>query len=371
MRNHVLIASTEFPPGPGGIGNHAYCLAMGLHKASYRVGVVTRTRDSEQDSKHDENLPFSIHRIPADSILKRTGLILKMIHQHIKKSAGGTVIASGLAMLVICGMYALLRGGKDVRFVLVAHGIDINPRSYFVKLLVSCAMQGFQVVVPVSSFTAEKIKRVKRDRLMVINNGFDPEKFAGDEVNKAVQKKGNPSLITVGSVTYRKGQINVIQALPALQETFPDVHYHVVGLDKEKPQLMILARELGVESRVTFHGALDDRLLKAHLEVADIFLMLSNHDPSGDFEGFGIAVLEANYLGLPAIGSENSGLRDAIRSGYSGRLIDPGKPTELILAIQEILTDYSRYKMQAKEHATHFIWEKVIKKYIAILNTNT
>jgi glycosyltransferase involved in cell wall biosynthesis len=175
--------------------------------------------------------------------------------------------------------------------------------------------------------------------------------------------------VTVGSVTYRKGQINVIKALPVLIESFPDIHYHIIGLEAEKQQLLVLARELGVESRITFHGALSNDELKLYLQVADIFVMLSNHDPSGDFEGFGIAVLEANHMGLPAIGSEDSGLRDAIHAGYSGRLINPKNPRELQLAIQDILANHTQYKIQAREHATHFVWERVIQKYIAVLSS--
>lgn len=369
MNRNVLIASSEFPPGPGGIGNHAYCLSKGLHDEGYTVSVISKARDPKEDSKFDKNLSFSVYRIPTYNIFKRTRLIIKNIHRHIKNETS-IVIASGMAMLVICGFYSLFRRRMEVKFILVAHGIDINPTFYFTKLLVAFAIRGFHTVIPVSSYTAEKINGVKNDRLIVINNGFDPEKFIEDSLHDPIKRKGNPSLITVGSVTYRKGQINVIKALPILIQSFPGIHYHIIGLEIEKPQLMIVAKELGVENYITFHGALSNSLLKAHLEVADIFVMLSNHDPSGDFEGFGIAVLEANYMGLPAIGSEDSGLRDAIHSGYSGLLIDPKNTVGFKSAIEEILVHYSKYNTQAKEHATYFFWEKVIKKYITILNDN-
>ena len=37
---------------------------------------------------------------------------------------------------------------------------------------------------------------------------------------------------------------------------------------------------------------------------SNIFIMLSNNLISGDVEGFGIAILEANYFGLPAYRSK-------------------------------------------------------------------
>ena len=42
MSNHknILIFSSEFPPGPGGIGNHAFNLAKALSKVSFKVKKV-------------------------------------------------------------------------------------------------------------------------------------------------------------------------------------------------------------------------------------------------------------------------------------------------------------------------------------------
>ena len=46
MSNHknILIFSSEFPPGPGGIGNHAFNLAKALSKVSFKVKVLTPIR---------------------------------------------------------------------------------------------------------------------------------------------------------------------------------------------------------------------------------------------------------------------------------------------------------------------------------------
>jgi hypothetical protein len=47
----VLVLSTEFPPGPGGIGTHAYQLASGLHERGWQVLVLTR-----QDVANDNEI---------------------------------------------------------------------------------------------------------------------------------------------------------------------------------------------------------------------------------------------------------------------------------------------------------------------------
>ena len=43
---NIIIATSEFPPQPGGIGNHAYNLALHLHNNGYHVSVIADQRSS-------------------------------------------------------------------------------------------------------------------------------------------------------------------------------------------------------------------------------------------------------------------------------------------------------------------------------------
>ena len=45
VQKEILIHSSEFPPGPGGIGNHAYNLAKNLTKLNYKVTVFAPKRE--------------------------------------------------------------------------------------------------------------------------------------------------------------------------------------------------------------------------------------------------------------------------------------------------------------------------------------
>ncbi|MCB9276508.1 MAG: glycosyltransferase family 4 protein [Lewinellaceae bacterium] len=124
---------------------------------------------------------------------------------------------------------------------------------------------------------------------------------------------------------------------------------------------------MGVEAFITFHGPLPDAELAPTLRGADIFLMLSERQADGDVEGFGIAILEANHLGLPAIGANDSGITDAIQDGYSGRLVGPHDTTGIADAVEEIMQDYPVYAARAKTWAGGFTWEKVIERYLEVL----
>ena len=87
-------------------------------------------------------------------------------------------------------------------------------------------------------------------------------------------------------------------------------------------------------------------------------------EKTGDIEGFGIAIIEANYFGLPAIGAKDCGIEDAIDDTKSGRLIAFDAIDEFKLAIKDILANYDTYKKHAKEWALQHSWDLIIKWYI-------
>ena len=95
--------------------------------------------------------------------------------------------------------------------------------------------------------------------------------------------------------------------------------------------------------------------------------MLSENLPNGDIEGFGIAILEANYFGLPAIGSKGCGIDNAINSMETGILIDNHNPIDCRKAIVQIMNDYQNFSYASKNWANAHDWDKTIKEYIKII----
>ncbi len=161
-----------------------------------------------------------------------------------------------------------------------------------------------------------------------------------------------------------KGQHNVIKALPLLLKHYPDLKYHIVGIPTEKERLEKLALNLGVEEAIVFFGKVSEEEKIELLQQADVFVMLSETTQTGDSEGFGIAILEANALGIPAIGALGCGIEDAIKDGVSGKLINNKDPKQFAMALEEILNNYETYSQNAKIWSQDFTWEKVIKSYL-------
>ena len=200
----------------------------------------------------------------------------------------------------------------------------------------------------------------------VINNGIDINRFKKFPKNK--KKINGVRLLTIGSLTERKGQKNIINALPLLRNKFGNVFYQMVGAPVLSNEYENLASSCGVQKLIKIHSVLPDDLMVDVIYDSNIFIMLSNNLISGDVEGFGIAILEANYFGLPAIGSKNCGIEDAICDRKTGRLINPNNPNELVEAIDDVLENYKNYSEEAKKWALSNDWSIRSKAYLEMIS---
>lgn len=363
----VVIISSEFPPQPGGIGQQTASLAHWLKKFDNEISIFTNSRGIEfiqVEQEFDCKLPYVVNRAKRFHFTWVTYIqrIFQVLIQ-LRKGPPKTVISSGKFSLWLGGFFSIIYPRH--RYLAILHGSELNLSKWSRKLTM-WSLSKFNLAIAVSRYTAQLAKDLQpKLNVTVICNGFEPDRFDSFEAKKVLP--GQPALITVGNVTRRKGQQNVIKSLPQILKRYPDVHYHIVGILTEKDAFEALARELDVLEHITFHGPLSDAELTATMRGADIFIMLSERQPNGDVEGFGIAILEANYLGLPAIGSIDSGITDAIKDGYSGKLVQAGQPQNVATVIEEIMEKYAKYSEHSKSWALSFTWNKVIKNYLELL----
>lgn len=364
MKKNIMIVVSEFPPGPGGIGDHAYNLAMKLSEKGYRINILTYERQDfkSQSLNFDKELPFNIYRYGRKGkgvigLLVRLFFIAKKI---FSTSDSDIIIASGNTPFWLLAMLSYFMRKIDLYSII--HGAEINHPKGWKKKVSSWSSTRYKKLIAVSRYTKTIIEKVsKNNNVVVIPNGYNELKIQN---NNKIELSGSPSLITVGAVSARKGQHNIIKATPTIIKHYPKFQYHMVGIPKDKSKLVKLANKLGISSYVNFHGTLSDENLFKHILGSDIFVMLSEEQNDGDVEGFGIAIIEANACGIPAIGSKNCGIEDAISNKYSGLLVDPKDPNKIVNSISSILDNYSKYSINAVKWSKSFTWDSVINKYI-------
>ena len=92
-------------------------------------------------------------------------------------------------------------------------------------------------------------------------------------------------------------------------------------------------------------GGLTDKT--AFWKTVDIYVQPSK------YEGAPMALMEALWLGKPAIGTRVSGIPEMIRHQFNGLLVEPGKPAEMAAAIERLMTEPETRRRFAGNAAAH------------------
>ncbi|WP_053977523.1 glycosyltransferase family 4 protein [Mangrovimonas xylaniphaga] len=356
--------TSEFPPLPGGIGNHAYNLAKHLEELGYQVIVITdqRALDAEEEHLFDAGQAFFIKRAALRQFrwsmyVKR----LQLLFRYVKQTE--VVFATGKFSLWSVALCTLFFKRK---YIAIVHGSEVNFKTFLLRRSVQLALKRFDRLIAVSNYTKGLVTSF-HGNIEVIPNGIALSQWRPPQTELFL--KGSPILTTVGRVSSRKGQLQVIGLLPELIQSFPELHYHCIGIPTEAKAFKEEAQRLGVADHVTFHGALNDEGLRGALVATDVFVMLSKESVIGDVEGYGIAILEANAMSKPAIGSKGCGIEDAIDDGRSGLLVTLDDVRGFKAALTFILDHYDQFSENAKQWAEVHDWRHIIKTYDAVISS--
>ncbi|HEC21954.1 MAG TPA: glycosyltransferase family 1 protein [Chloroflexi bacterium] len=376
----LLLLSSEFPPGPGGIGTHAYQLARTLTALGWEVAVLTAQDHASEDEVRAFNSvqPFEVLRLPSGSSTGRLRKALMRwleIRRAIRARQPDVILASGQRIVWLAALAARWR---RVPWAAVGHGTEFGSGGTLDRVLTRWSFQQADRVICVSEFTLGLMLRagIRPRSQQVIANGADATRFtlwpAGKRqaLREALGLGTAPVLLTVGNVTERKGQDIVIRALPRVLEAVPDVQYVIAGLPTQREAFEALAAELGVGEHVHFTGRVDSETLVGLMNICDLFIMTSRH-VQGDVEGYGIAVVEAALCGKAAVVSANSGLVEAIVEGETGLSVPEGDPDATAEAICALLTDDARRQRMGEAARARALaeqtWERRARAYDASL----
>ncbi len=248
---------------------------------------------------------------------------------------GARVVVDGLAL---GGLPGPVRAERDrLRILALVHhpladetGLDPPRRERFEALereaLAACAG-----VLVTSGFTARRLEayRVAPDRVRAVLPGTDPAPLA------AGPEPGDPPLLlSVGSVTPRKGQRLLAAALARLT-ALPWRCVCAGSLDREPAyaaEVAALAREAGLAGRLRFAGECGADELDRLYHRASLFVLPSY------YEGYGMAFAEALARGLPVVGTTGGAIPHTVPAD-AGVLVAPGDEDALADALGRLLVE--------------------------------
>ncbi len=180
-------------------------------------------------------------------------------------------------------------------------------------------------------------------------------------------------LLFVGRLAEKKGVTYLISAMKAAVKAFPDCKLIIVGDGPEKVSLVRQSQQLGISRSIIFAGSIPNQGLPPFYKAADVFILPSIVDSSGDTEGLGVVLLEAIAAGTPVVASNVGGIPDVIISNRTGLLVEQKNPDQLAAAIARLLDNPSlRKKLSAaarKHIANNYSWETVAGKFYSVYSS--
>jgi glycosyltransferase involved in cell wall biosynthesis/protein-tyrosine-phosphatase len=218
------------------------------------------------------------------------------------------------------------------------------------------AMRHFaDAVIAVSRNTADALARRghKTSAIQCIHNGVDTQSLTtrrgrGD-VRRELQVGPETLLVgTAGRLVPVKAHDDLIRAIPLILQRRPDARFLIAGDGPLDADLKLLARELGVESKVMFPGDRDD--VHDLIAAMDVFALPSLS------EGTPMALLEAMALGTPVVATSVGGVPEVISHPVNGLLVPPQNPQALADACLDLDANRERALTMAA-HARRTIEE--------------
>lgn len=174
-------------------------------------------------------------------------------------------------------------------------------------------------------------------------------------------KELTPTAMYLGAISEDKGTLDAIKSFAEINRKDDMWRFWVVGFGNKDLILKLkeLAKELGIEEKVEFFGYVSDKKKFELLSLAHIVINPSVH------EGWCLVNIEANSVGTPVIAYDVNGVRDSVRAGKTGLLVEKGDHRGLAAKTLELFRNKSKYADFQKEcikWSKNFTWEKATKE---------
>ncbi len=374
----------EFPPRIiGGISTHAYHLSQALTEKGVTVHVVTcdfpktpaeevvgGTHVSRVESSGISQSNFHLWVYHLNSqLIERAKQILEgdrfdLIHAHdwlVGRAAIELKTRYELPLVTTIHATEMGRGGAlDDSYRKKIHATE--------RLLTESSER----VICCSNYMVHHVQDVlgtPADRIHVIPNGVDPEKFERQPLGTIQNRpsQGNRhTVLFVGRLVKEKGVSTLLQAIKDLKTQGSQTNLIVIGDGPMREDLSREALDLGIDGNVRFTGFVDSSTLVSSYRSSDVCVLPSLHEP------FGMVALEAMAAGTPIIVSDVGGLSEIVEDGVTGLKVPPNDHTLLAHTIRKLLEDPSlatQLRQNAHRHVReHYGWNPIAEKTINVYN---
>ena len=250
-----------------------------------------------------------------------------LVHCHL---IGSNLIAKPLSTL--CKIPAIVNHD---------HCNDIYRYKQKYRLIADKLMNKFSShIIAVSTSTKDflvKYEKIPQDKISVILNGIDTERFFPQPEKKIEARKkwdlpeDKIIIAGVGRLYYQKNFHLFLHIAGEVLKINKNVHFVIAGDGPDMNDLKRLAEVLGISKYISFLGYVDD--ITTLYPAVDIFLLTSR------FEGTPMTVLEAMACKIPVLAPAIDGITEIICDKKSGMLAKPEDENDFVKRLLELINN--------------------------------
>lgn len=342
---------------------HTIQWAKYLSVVGVEISIISQHPKSEDMPAH-----VPVYLLPYHGVIGYfiNSLETKKIIKNIKPDIVHAHYASGygtLARLVDFHPYVLSVWGSDV--------YDFPYKSKLHHWLVQKNLYAADKLSSTSRCMMDQTLKIapKLQPFDVVPFGVDIKKFI------PMNNMKNQDEIVIGTVktlSEKYGIDLLIQAFAILKNNLqsfnPDVaaklRLRIVGGGELAQELNILTKKLKISDVTTFVGRVPHERVPDELNKLDIYVALSRE------ESFGVAIIEAAAVQLPAVVANVGGLPEVVIHQQTG-LIVPQENSEIAAEILEIMVLDEQKRLEMGKVAQNFVhenfsWEFCVQKMVAL-----
>jgi glycosyltransferase involved in cell wall biosynthesis len=258
------------------------------------------------------------------------------------------------------------------RILTIHHQMVVGPAAWRWRLKYRIARRCYEGFAAVSAATLRSVTEqvpLPHGRCVVIPNGIPVEAYRSRGPRTQYKRRygcepDQPVVGFVGRLSPEKGVDDFLRTCREILVLEPRARFWILGDGEEAGGLRALAKQLGLEARVTFWG---NRPEAADMLPAMDALLLTSHR-----ETFGLVLLEAMAAEVPILGfvPGMGGVLEVVPSPEVARLLperDPARLAELVVEVLRIPAERNRLTDAALRHVQrHFTLSRVTDQYLRL-----
>lgn len=353
----------------------------GLIKESFDITAIS----SQRENLEAAGLKYGVkvHYIPMEreiSLLIDSFALLRFI-QYFRRERP-TVVHGNTPKGGLLSMMAAWITKVPVR-IYVCHGLRYQGCEGFKRKLlmlmekISCCCATHVITVSYGMKKMLKEDRITDKEPIVVWNGsisgvdaerFDPgRQFDKEKIRDSIGLASDNFVLTfVGRIVKDKGIDELVDAFTALVEKHPDMRLVLVGTIEEEGNPISPSAKKTIQNHPAIIALGERYDIPEILSVTDLFVFPSYR------EGFGLSLMEAGAMGVPAVATDIIGCNEVLVDGETGVLIPPHSSTDIVNVVDKLYTNKDLMKLMGENCRAHILSKyeakKLLKEYVNLYN---